>query len=342
MPRHKGGHGNLSRSLGLGAGMRAIRVHTYGGPDQLRYETVPDPGPGPGNVRVRVEATGVNFKDVYNRTGHYPTPLPFTPGTEAAGTIDAIGPGVTTLRVGDRVAYDGPLGAYAELHIVPAERIVVLPAGVDTRQGAAAMLQGMTAHYLTASTFPLSLGDTALIHAAAGGTGLLLTQIARRRGARVIGTVSTPEKAALATAAGANDVILYTERDFEVETKRLTDGRGVDVVYDSVGKTTFDKSLRSLRPRGMMVLFGGSSGPVPPLDPLELMRRGSLYLTRPTLTNYASDPAEMRARADEVLSWIADGSLKLRIGHEYPLRDAAQAHRALEGRETTGKILLIP
>jgi NADPH:quinone reductase len=322
--------------------MHAIRIAETGGPDVLQYETVPDPHPGPGQVRVRIEAIGVNYRDVYNRTGHYAVPLPFTPGTEAAGTVDEIGPDVTSVHVGDRVAYEGPLGAYAELQVVPAERIVALPPGVTTKQGAAAMLQGMTAQYLASSTFPLAPGSVALVHAAAGGTGLLLTQIARRRGARVIATTSTPEKAALATAAGASDVILYTQQDFEVEAKRLTGGKGVDVVYDSVGKTTFDKSLGSLRPRGMMVLFGGSSGPVPPVDPLELTRRGSLYLTRPSLQHYASDPKEMRARANTVLSWLADGSLKVHIGHEYPLRDAAEAHRALESRATTGKILLIP
>jgi NADPH:quinone reductase len=282
---------------------------------------------------------------VYNRTGHYAMPVPFTPGSEVAGVVDEIGPGVTTVTVGERVAYSGAVhgGAYAELSVIPAERAVALPAGVSTKQGAAAMLQGMTAQYLAMSTFPLAPGHVALVHAAAGGTGLLLTQIARRRGARVIGTTSTPEKAALAAAAGASDVILYTEQDFEEEAKRLTaGGMGVDVVYDSVGKTTFDKSLRSLRHRGMMVLFGGSSGPVPPIDPLLLTRLGSLYLTRPSLGHYTADPAEMRSRAADVLSWIADGSLKVRIGHEYPLSQAADAQRALESRATTGKILLIP
>jgi NADPH2:quinone reductase len=322
--------------------MHAIRVHAVGGPEQLCYETVPDPEAGPGQVRVRVEAAGVNFADVYNRTGHYAAPLPYTPGTEAAGTIDAVGPDVTEFHVGDRVAYHGPLGAYSELHVVPAERVVPLPAGLTARQGAAVMVQGMTAHYLTTSTFPLGVGHIALVHAAAGGTGLLLTQIARRRGARVIGTVSTAAKAALAKAAGASDVILYTQQDFETEARRLTNGRGVDVVYDSVGATTFDKSVRSLRPRGMMVLFGASSGPVPPIDPQLLARSGSLFLTRPTLVNYTADRAEMRGRAADILSWVADGSLTVRIDHEFPLRDAAEAHRALEGRGTTGKILLIP
>jgi NADPH2:quinone reductase len=322
--------------------MHAIRVDAYGGPDVLRYEVVPDPEPGPGTVRVRIEAVGVNFMDVYNRTGYYPAPLPFTPGTEAAGTVDKVGSGVTNVRVGDPVAYVGPLGAYAEFQIVPADRVVVRPPGLDARTGAAIMLQGMTAHYLATSTFPLAVGHIALVHAAAGGVGLLLTQIAKRRGARVIGTASTPEKAALAKAAGATDVILYTEQDFEAETKRLTGGRGVDVVYDSVGKTTFDKSLRSLRPRGMMVLFGGSSGPVPPLDPMILAKSGSLYLTRPTMAHYTGDAAEMRGRAADVMAWVLDGSLAVRAEHEYALRDAAEAHKAIEGRTTTGKILLIP
>jgi NADPH2:quinone reductase len=322
--------------------MQAIRVHATGGPEQLRYETVPDPQPGPAQVRVRVEAIGVNFTDVYSRTGYYPTAVPYTPGTEAAGTVDLVGPDVTDVHVGDRVAYEGAPGAYAELQVVPVERIVPLPAGVSTRQGAAVMLQGMTAHYLATSTFPLAVGHIALVHAAAGGTGLLLTQIARRRGARVIGTVSTAAKAALARTAGASDVILYTQQDFETESRRLTNGRGVDVVYDSVGATTFDKSLRSLRTRGMMVLFGASSGPVPPIDPQLLNRSGSLFLTRPTIKHYTSDPTEMRGRANDLLSWIVDGTLDVRVDHEFPLREAAAAHMALEGRSTTGKILLIP
>jgi NADPH:quinone reductase len=322
--------------------MRAIRMATTGGPEVLQYETVPDPHPGRGEVRVRIEAIGVNYRDIYNRTGLYPTPLPFTPGTEAAGTVDEIGPGVTTVKVGERVAYDGPPGAYAELQVVPAEKVVALPDAVPTRVAAGAILQGMTAEYLTTSTFPLKQGDVALVHAAAGGTGLLITQMARRRGARVIGTTSTPEKAALAKEAGVSDVILYTQQDFEAEARRLTDGRGVDVVYDSVGKTTFDKSLRSLRQRGMMVLFGSSSGPVPSVEPALLMRLGSLYFTRPSLTHYTTDPAEMRARANDVLSAIADGSLKIRIGQQFPLRDAAKAHEALESRATTGKTVLIP
>jgi NADPH:quinone reductase len=323
--------------------MHAIRINQTGGPDVLRYETVPDPHPGPLQVRIRIEAIGVNFVDVYNRTGHYPVPVPFTPGSEAAGTVDEIGHGVIEVRVGDRVAYSGPHGgAYAELQVIAADRVVVLPPGVTTKQGAAAMLQGMTAHYLATSTFPLAQGHTALVHAAAGGTGLLLTQVARRRGARVIGTTSTPEKAELAKRAGASDVILYTQQDFEVEARRLTDGRGVDVVYDSVGRTTFEKSLRSLKTRGMMVLFGGSSGPAPMVDPLALTRIGSLYLTRPSLAHYTADPVEMHRRAADILSWIADGTLVIRIDHEYPLREAAEAHRALESRATTGKVLLIP
>jgi NADPH:quinone reductase len=320
--------------------MQAIRVHQHGGPEELRFEEIPDPSPAAGQVRVKLDAIGVNFIDVYQRTGHYQVPLPFTPGSEGAGTIDAVGPGVTDLAVGDRVAYRGPLGAYAQLHVIPAERAVRLPADVPTRLGAAVMLQGMTAEYLTTSTFPLRPGQTALIHAAAGGTGLLLVQAAKALGARVIATTSTPEKAALAREAGADEVLTYD--NFPAAVRRLTNNRGVDVVYDSVGRDTFEGSLDSLHPRGMMVLFGGSSGPVPPFDPLVLTRKGSLFFTRPSLDHYAADPAEMRQRASQVFKWIEDGKLKIRIGHEYPLRDAADAHRALESRQTTGKILLIP
>ena len=320
--------------------MQVIRVHEYGAPDALRFEEIPDPVPAAGQVRVKLEAIGVNFVDVYQRTGHYKVPLPFVPGSEGAGTIDAVGPGVTDLKPGDRVAYRGPLGAYAQYHVIPSDRAVLLPAKVPSKLGAAVILQGMTAHYLTTSTFPLQPGQSCLIHAAAGGTGLLLVQIAKHRGARVIATVSTPEKAALARAAGADEVLSYD--DVPTEVRRLTGGRGVDVVYDSVGRDTFDRGLDALHTRGMMVLFGGSSGPVPPVDPLVLMRKGSLFLTRPTLDNYSSDTAEMRQRAGDVLSWIADGWLDVRIGHEYALRDAADAHRALEARQTTGKVLLIP
>ena len=322
--------------------MKAIRVHAPGGPDALRYEDVPRPTPGPGQVLVKIEAAGVNFIDVYQRTGLYKVPLPFTLGQEAAGSVAAVGPGVKEPKVGDRVAYTSILGAYAEYAVVPAERVVVLPDGVSTKQGAAAMLQGMTAHYLATSTYPLESGNACLVHAAAGGVGLLLCQVAKLRGARVLGTVSTREKAALARAAGAAEVILYTEQDFEAEVKRLTNGAGLQVIYDSVGKTTFEKGLSCLAPRGMMVLFGQSSGPVGPFDPQVLSQKGSLFLTRPTLAHYILTRPELVARAGEVLGWIKSGKLKLRIDREVPLAQVAEAHRLLEGRKTTGKVLLIP
>ena len=322
--------------------MKAIRVHAPGGPDALRYEDVPRPTPGPGQVLVKIEAAGVNFIDVYQRTGLYKVPLPFTLGQEAAGSVAAVGPGVKEPKVGDRVAYTSILGAYAEYAVVPAERVVVLPDGVSTKQGAAAMLQGMTAHYLATSTYPLESGNACLVHAAAGGVGLLLCQVAKLRGARVLGTVSTREKAALARAAGAAEVILYTEQDFEAEVKRLTNGAGLRVIYDSVGKTTFEKGLSCLAPRGMMVLFGQSSGPVGPFDPQVLSQKGSLFLTRPTLAHYILTRPELVARAGEVLGWIKSGKLKLRIDREVPLAQVAEAHRLLEGRKTTGKVLLIP
>ena len=322
--------------------MKAIRVHAPGGPDALRYEDVPRPTPGPGQVLVKIEAAGVNFIDVYQRTGLYKVPLPFTLGQEAAGSVAAVGPGVNEPKVGDRVAYTSILGAYAEYAVVPAERVVVLPDGVSTKQGAAAMLQGMTAHYLATSTYPLESGNACLVHAAAGGVGLLLCQVAKLRGARVLGTVSTREKAALARAAGAAEVILYTEQDFEAEVKRLTNGAGLQVIYDSVGKTTFEKGLSCLAPRGMMVLFGQSSGPVGPFDPQVLSQKGSLFLTRPTLAHYILTRPELVARAGEVLGWIKSGKLKLRIDREVPLAQVAEAHRLLEGRKTTGKVLLIP
>jgi NADPH2:quinone reductase len=322
--------------------MKAIRIHEFGDPDVYRYEEIPDPTPGAGHVLVAVEAVGVNFIEVYQRTGLYPVALPATPGSEAAGTVVAAGPGVTEFRAGDRVAWQGGAGAYAERAVVPAERLVGLPGDVSTKQGAAAMLQGMTAHYLACSTHPLAPGDTCVVHAAAGGVGLLLCQIAKRRGARVIGTVSTPEKAALARAAGADDVILYTERDFEIEVKRLTGSTGVQVVYDSVGRTTFEQSLRCLAPRGMMVLYGQSSGPIGSFDPQVLNQRGSIFLTRPTLGHYTATREELLARANEVLGWVRDGTLRLRIEREFPLSQAAEAHRQLQGRATTGKLLLIP
>ncbi len=322
--------------------MKAVRVHAVGGPDVLRVEEVDRPPPGPGQVLVKIAAAGVNFVDVYQRNGLYPVERPFTLGQEAAGTVTGIGPGVREVKVGDRVAYAGVLGAYADFATVPADRLVPLPDGVSPKQGAALMLQGMTAHYLACTTYPLKPGDTCLVHAAAGGVGLLLCQIAKLRGARVIGTVSTAAKAELARAAGADEVILYTERDFEDEVKRLTGGAGVQVVYDSVGKTTFAKGLNCLAPRGMIVLFGQSSGPVGALDPLVLMQKGSLFLTRPTVVTYIASRAELLARAGEVLGWVREGRLRVRIGGEFPLAQAADAHRELEARRTTGKLLLIP
>jgi NADPH2:quinone reductase len=322
--------------------MQAIRIEANGGPDVMRYADVPRPAPKPGEVLVQVEAAGVNFIDTYQRSGQYRIALPAVLGLEAAGTVAEVGGGVTGFGVGDRVAYQGVHGAYAEYAAVPADRVVSLPDGVSAKQAAAVMLQGMTAHYLACSTFPLRDGHTCLVHAAAGGVGLLLCQIANHRGARVIGTVSTHEKAALARAAGAHDVIVYTEQDFETEVRRITDGAGVDVVYDSVGKDTFDRSLSCLKPRGTMVLYGQSSGPVPPFDPQLLNRRGSLFLTRPSLQHYVATRAELLERAGEVLGWVRDGALTVRIGLELPLSQAAEAHRRLEARLTTGKVLLLP
>jgi NADPH2:quinone reductase len=308
----------------------------------LAYGDVAVPQPKAGEVLVRIGAIGVNFIDVYHRTGRYPNNPPFTPGMEAAGVVEAVGPDVKDLKPGDRVAYAMTLGSYGEYAVVPAAKLVPVPDGVSDQQAAAIMLQGMTAHYLARSTYPIQPGDTVLVHAGAGGVGLLLTQIAKHAGGRVITTVSTEEKAALSREAGADHVILYTETDFEAEVKRITEGKGVHAVYDGVGKTTFDKSLNCLRPRGCMALFGASSGPVPPLDPLVLSGKGSLFLTRPTLAHYALNRQELLWRASDLLGWLADGSLKLRIEHTYPLADAAQAHRDLEGRATTGKLLLLP
>jgi len=323
--------------------VKAIRIHSVGGPEVLTWEDVPDPQPGEGQALVRVEAAGVNFIDVYFRTGLYKGPaLPFIPGQEAAGTVAALGPGVTEVAVGDRVAYTGVHGTYAELAAVPAARLVKLPAGVSSRQGAAAMLQGMTAHYLTCSTYPLKEGDTCLVHAAAGGAGQLICQIAKLRGARVLGTTSSEEKARIAREAGADEVILYTEQDFAAEAKRLTGGRGVQVVYDGVGQSTFEKSLDSLVPRGTMVSYGQASGKVPPVDVTILNTKGSLFLTRPSLTHYIASREELMQRAGDVLGWTAEGKLRLSIGLELPLAEAAEAHRALEGRRTTGKVLLVP
>ena len=322
--------------------MKAIRVESYGGPDQLVYKNIEKPEPQPNEALVKIAAIGVNFMDVYHRTGVYPLPLPFTPGAEAAGTVESIGSEVSDLAVGDRVAYAMVVGAYAEYAAVPAARLVKMPEGIDAQTGAAAMLQGMTAHYLSTSTYPLKSGDTALVHAAAGGVGLLLIQMAKRAGARVFGTVSTQEKARLAREAGADEVILYTQQDFQQEVRRMTDGRGVQVVYDSVGKTTFMKSLDSLAPRGMLALFGQSSGSVPPFDATLLAQKGSLYLTRPSLAQYALTREELLWRAGDVLNWITTGELKLRIEKTFPLSEAAEAHSQLEGRATTGKILLLP
>ena len=322
--------------------MKAVRIHAPGGPEVLKYEDVPEPQPKAGEAVVKVDAAGLNYIDVYYRSGQYKAELPMTLGLEAGGTVTAVGPNVTEVRVGDKVAYTGVAGAYAQYAAVPAQRLVVLPAGVSTRQGAAAMLQGMTAHYLACSTCPLKRGDTCLVHAAAGGVGLLLCQIAKMRGARVIGTVSTEAKAKLAREAGADEVILYTTQDFEAEVKRLTSGRGVQVVYDSVGKTTFEKGLSCLAPRGLMALYGQSSGPIGTFDPQVLNQKGSLFLTRPSLVHHVATREELLQRAGEVLGWIRDGKLRLRTEFEFPLKDAAEAHRALEGRKTTGKVLLIP
>ena len=320
--------------------MKAIRVHETGGPETLCLEEVPDPTAAPGEVVVRLEKIGINFIEVYQRKGLYPMKLPYIPGREGAGTVTAVGSGVTNVKVGDRVASEAFAGAYAELTTAKADRVVKLPDGVDTSVGAALMLQGLTAHYLARSTFPLQQGDRCLIHAAAGGVGLLLCQIAKRRGAWIVGTTSTPAKAQWAREAGADEIILYTEQDFVQEVKRLTNGAGVQVVYDSVGKTTFDGSLECLVLRGMMVLFGMSSGPVPPMDPMALNRKGSLFLTRPNLSHYLATPEELAARAAELLGWIGEGWLKVHIDRTCPLAEAAEAHRALECRATVGKVLL--
>src|SRR5438270_3648169 len=323
--------------------MKAIQVQKTGGPEVLTLMDLPIPKPKANEAVVKIAAIGVNFIDVYFREGRYPAPLPFIDGQEAAGKVSDVGSNVTAVKPGDRVAYTGVIGSYAEYAAVPADRLVHVPDKITDQQAAAAMLQGMTAHYLVNSTYPLKKGETALIHAAAGGVGLLLVQMAKNIGARAIGTVGTEEKAKLAREAGADDVILYTQQDFEVETKRLTDGKGVHVVYDGVGKSTFDKGLNVLRPRGHMVLFGGSSGPVPPVDPVkQLMAKGSLTLTRPSLIHYVTSREELQQRAGDVFSMIEAGKLKLRISKVYKLEEVQQAHRDLEGRKTTGKILLAP
>ncbi len=322
--------------------MKAIQVSRTGGPEVLRYIDVPSPEPASGEVLVRIDAIGLNYIDTYHRTGLYPLDLPFIPGLEAAGTVEALGPDATEFRQGDLVAYAGVPASYAQYVAAPQERLVRLPDGMDAPAGAAAMLQGMTSHYLVHSTCNVLDGDTVLIHAAAGGVGLILVQMAKMRGARVIGTVSTEEKAQLARGAGADEVIRYTEQDFEAEVKRLTDGRGVHVVYDSVGKTTWEKSMNCLCPRGYLVLFGNASGPVPPVDPLLLSRLGSIFLTRPTLVDYTATREELQLRAGEVLGWLQSGRLRLRVDRTLPLSQASEAHRLLEGRQTTGKVLLTP
>jgi NADPH2:quinone reductase len=322
--------------------MKAIQVKQVGGPEVMEVVELPVPAPKANEAVVRVSASGVNFIDTYFREGRYKTSLPFVPGQEGAGVVSAVGADANSVRVGDRVAWTGLLGAYADYAAVPEDRLVAIPQGVSDQQAAAALLQGMTAHYLAHDTYPLKKGETSLIHAAAGGVGLLLVQMAHAIGARVIATVSTEEKAKLAREAGADEVILYSQVDFEAETKKLMGGKGVDVVYDSVGKTTFEKGLNLLRPRGMMVLFGGSSGAVPPFDLIALSQKGSLYVTRPTLVNYISTREELVARSGAVFGMMASGTLKLRIEHTYPLAEAQRAHRDLEGRKTTGKLLLVP
>lgn len=321
--------------------MQAIRVHEPGGPEVLRLDELPTPQPGPGQALVKVAAAGVNFIDIYKRTGLYRGTPPFGLGEEGAGTIEAVGPEVTAVSVGDRVSWASTQGSYATHVVVLADRLVPVPQQLSVQDAAAAILQGMTAHYLAHATYPLQESDTCLIHAAAGGVGLLLCQMARMRGAHIIGTASTDEKARLAREAGADEIILYTQQDFEAEVKRHTGGAGVNVVYDSVGKDTFDKSLNCLCPRGYLVLFGQSSGPVPPFDPQLLNAKGSLFLTRPSLGHYTLTRDDLLHRASDVFGWVAEGRLKLRIDRTYPLAQAAAAHQALGGRQTSGKILLL-
>lgn len=320
--------------------MKGIQVRRFGGPEVLEYGEMPDPVPGAGEALVHVRVAGVNFTDVYQRTGRYAGTLPFTPGVEGVGVVERVGAGVTDVRAGDRVGWVMIKGGYAERVSLPAQRLVPIPDGIDDRTACALLLQGMTAHFLLRDCYRVTSGEWVLIHAAAGGVGLLAVQIAHMLGARVIGTTSTEEKAALAKKAGANEVVLYTKEDFQQAARRITGGEGVSVVYDSVGRTTFDKSLDSLRPRGYMVLFGGASGPVAPIDPMILNSKGSLYLTRPTLGNYVSTRAELLGRAADIFSWAAAGVLAVRAEHDYPLADAARAHADLEARKTTGKLLL--
>ena len=322
--------------------MKAVRVHEVGGPEVMRYEDIPLVEPGQGEVRVKIEAAGVNFIDIYHRTGLYALPAPFTLGLEAAGIVDAVGPGVTGFSPGDRVAYSSQQGAYADYAVVPEAKLVPVPEDLDLHLAAAAILQGMTAHYLTRSTYPLKAGDIALVHAAAGGVGLVLVQMAKQLGATVIGTVSTEEKARQAREAGADHVILYSQTDFEAETKRLTGGKGVDVVYDSVGQATFEKSLNLLKMRGMMVLFGQSSGPVAPFNPGILANKGSLFLTRPLIFHYIAEREDLLWRARDLFGALAAKKLKIHIDRKLPLAEAGQAHRLLAERQTMGKLVLIP
>ncbi len=322
--------------------MRAIRFHETGGPEKLRFETLPDPVPGDGQLALRVEAVGVNFIDTYHRRGLYPVPLPRVLGSEVAGTVSAVGPGVKAFKPGDRVVTWRALGGYAEQTLVPADQAVLVPDGIATDVVAAAFVQGLTAHCLAVDVFPLRSGHTALVHAAAGGVGLLLVQIAKQRGARVLATVGSDAKASLARAAGADAVCVYTRENFATAARTFTEGRGVDVVYDGVGAATFEGTLDSLRPRGMFVSYGNASGAVPPFSPLVLMQKGSLFLTRPTVGDYTATPAELQARAAELFAWGRAGALRITIGAVFPLAAAAEAHRALEGRQTTGKILLRP
>ena len=322
--------------------MKAVRVHDFGGPEVMVYEDTPDPTPGEGEALVKIGASGINYIDIYYRTGQYPAEPPFTSGQEAAGVVASMGDGVEDLSEGDPVAYEGVLGSYAEYAVVPAHKLVPLPAGVGTRTAAAVLLQGMTAHYLVRDTYKIGPEDTALVHAAAGGVGLLLIQMIKMAGATAIGTVSTEAKAALAHEAGADEVILYTEKDFEEETRRITDGLGVDVVYDSVGRSTFDKSLACLRPRGTVALFGQASGAVDPVNMQRLNAGGSLFVTRPSLVHHTLTREELLGRAKDVFDMVASGDLNVRIDREFPLSAAAEAHSRLEGRKSTGKLLLIP
>lgn len=322
--------------------MRAVRVHELGGPEVLTVDDIDVPEPGSGEVRVRIAAAGLNFIDTYHRDGKYPLEPPAIIGVEAGGTVDAVGPGVDGLSEGDRVAYTGQRGAYAEQQVVPADAVVRIPDELETQPAVAALLQGMTAHYLTHDTFPLSEGDVALVHAAAGGVGHLLTQICKLKGATVVATCGSHEKAKQVTDHGADEVVVYTEEDFVEAVGSFTDGRGVDVVYDGVGQATFLDGLDCLRKRGMMVLYGQASGPVEPLDPQELNKHGSLFLTRPSLFHYVDEREELERRASDLYGWLASGDIEVRIDRTFPLEDAAEAHRYLEGRNTQGKVLLVP